>query len=144
MQPVLVVEGVARKIRSMNWNEDGSIKEVSYIDENGDCQFIEDVSGVFPNAKKMDLNKLVDYKGRYTPIYEAIDDYIELNQKEVQGLATVIADAASENTFVPPPKIKEREQLKQRIFGLMDAQDIVSAYMQEDVDLSGGEDIATE
>lgn len=142
MIPVLVVEGKPKKVIDINFR-DGKPKNVT-THENGFYKTYFDESNEFYVEKslKVNLKDSLYWQGRYDEPYEAINSLIEDNQKELIDLSTQIADASIENTFVPPSLIEQYKKLKQRTFGLMDAQDILHEVMMvEDVDLSGGEDI---
>lgn len=142
MIPVLVVDGVAHKVIEIRlWNDKPLM---ATVEENGVYKIYYDkaYAAYAEGNLRMDLVDAISWEGRYEPAYESIESLIEDKQKELADLASQIADSSIENTFVPPKLIEQYKKLKQRIFGLMDAQDIIQEFiMVEDVDLSGGEDI---
>ena len=142
MKPVLTVEGKQLDVYALFYRE-GRVHSVTTIDKGGVTTIYhdtkEDMKYYVEKPLQVDFEKCLEFEGRYDPVFNAIDSLIGSQQKEIQGLATIIAD--SETPFSDIELVKKRNELKQRTFGLMDAQDIVSEYMVEDVDLSGGEEV---
>ena len=144
MKPVLTVEGKQLEVYAMFYRA-GKIHSVSVIDENSGVVVTyhdskENTQYYTEKPLQVDFDKCLHFEGRYSPVFDALDSLIESQQKEVQDLATEIVD--SETPFRDFDLMKKRNNLKQRTFGLMDAQDIVSEFMEDDVDLSGGEEVA--
>lgn len=142
MKPVLTVEGKQLEVYAMFYREgklhcistvDGSGVTTTYHDSKENTQYYVE------KPLQVDFDKCLHFEGRYSPVFNALDSLVEAQQKKVQRLATQIAD--SETPFLDYGLTKERNNLKQRTFGLMDAQDIVSEFMEDDVDLSGGEEV---
>ena len=143
MIPVLVVDGKPKEVVDITFSDGKPLKVITY--ENGCAKAYCDksVDTYVETALKVDLKDSLFWTGRYDEPYEVINSLIEDNQKELNDLSTQIADAVAENPFVPPSLIDQYKKLKQRTFGLMDSQDILHELMMiEDVDLTGGDDIA--
>lgn len=138
MRPVLTVEGEQYEVDQIDWRHGKPIKVGVF--KNNEYIFYHDAkeNENIDIAIKVNLDECLKWQGRYDEIYQTIDKVIEDNQKEIQGLATEIADSVLPFSF--PEQVAEREKLKERTFGLMDAQDIIHEFMVEDVDLSGGEE----
>ena len=132
MRPVLIVEGVAHKVRSIEFNNEGVPEGVSYF-ENGKYKHAVDVQNKFnlTGSVVMDLSKALIWNDRYQPIYEALDKVIKDECDELKELA--INHIESDNPFELDYR-KEYKQLQQKVFGLIDAQELVTEFMLEDVD----------
>ena len=139
MYPVLIVEGVAHKVRTVEFNNEGKVEDVSYF-EDGQYKHVVDVQNQInlTGSTVMDLSKALIWNDRYHPIYEALDNVISDECNELKELA--IKHVESDNPFDMDYQ-KEYKQLQQKVFGLIDAQELVTEFMVEDVDLSGGEEI---
>lgn len=138
MYPVLVVEGVAHKVRTVEFNDEGKAESVSYF-EDGKYKHVIDVQKQFnlTGSEVMDLSQVLVWTNRYQPIYETLEKVIDDECDELNRLA--IKHVESDKPFEMDYQ-KEYKQLQQKVFGLMDAQELVTEFMVEDVDLSGGED----
>lgn len=139
MRPVLIVEGVAHKVRTVEFNNEGKVEGVSYF-EDGQYKHVVDVQNQInlTGSTVMDLSKALIWNDRYQPIYEALDNVISDECNELNELA--IKHVESDNPFDMDYQ-KEYKQLQQKVLGLIDAQELVTEFMVEDVDLSGGEEI---
>ena len=136
MRPVLIVEGVAHKVRSVEFNNEGIPEGVSYF-KNGEYKHVVDVQNQInlTGSAVMELSKALIWNDRYQPIYEALDNAISDECEELKNLATMYTESDI-NSY------KEKyKKLQQKVFGLIDAQELVTEFMVEDVDLSGGEEI---
>ena len=76
--------------------------------------------------------------GRSLRAYQTIDKMLEDKSRELQNLALEYIE--TKQPFSPSDLqqeyfLKQREQM-----GLMDAQEVVYEFMEDDVDLQGGED----
>lgn len=140
MYPVLVVEGVAHKIRKVEFDAKGKVEGIGYFD-SGRYKHIIDVQNPInlTGSEVMDLSKALIWNDRYQPIYEMLEKVIADECDELRDLAI----RHTEND--QPSNVdyqKEYKQLQQKVFGLIDAQELVTEFMVDDIDLSGGEDIA--
>ena len=132
MHPVLIVEGVAHKVESIDYL-DGKPKMV-IVEQDGRRMFYKDKS-ISANPNALDLEDAICWQGRYTPIYEALDNVISDECEELKNLATMYTESDIHS-------YKEKyKKLQQKVFGLIDAHELVTEFMLEDVDLSGGEEI---
>lgn len=142
MKPMLTVEGKQLEVYAMFYRE-GKLYSVSTKDEGGVTTTYHDTKEntqyYVEKPLQVDFDKCLHFEGRYSPVFDAIDSLIILQQKEVQDLATQIADG--DTPYPDTDLVRKRNNLKQRTFGLMDAQDIVSEFMEDDVDFSGGEEV---
>lgn len=139
MRPVLIVEGVAHKVRTVEFNNEGKVEDVSYF-EDGQYKHVVDVQNQInlTGSTVMDLSKALIWNDRYQPIYEALDNVISNECNELKELA--IKHVESDNPFDMDYQ-KEYKQLQQKVLGLIDAQELVTEFMVDDIDLSGGEEI---
>lgn len=139
MYPVLVVEGVAHKVKTVEFNDEGKVAAVSYF-EGDKYKHVDDVHNPLnlTGSEVMDLSKALIWTNRYQPIYDALEEIVANECDELKELA--IKHVESDKPFELDYQ-KEYKQLQQKVFGLIDAQELVTEFMVEDVDLSGGEDI---
>ena len=139
MRPVLIVEGATHKVRTVEFNNEGKVEGVSYL-EDGQYKHVVDVQNQInlTSSTVIDLSKALIWNDRYQPIYEALDEVIKDECYELNKLA--VNHIESDNPFELDYR-KEYKQLQQKVFGLIDAQELVTEFMVEDVDLSGGEEI---
>lgn len=137
MYPVLIVEGVAYKVRNVEFNSEGKVEGVIYLDK-GECKHAADVQKPLnlTNSEVMDLSKVLIWTDRYQPIYETLEKVIADECEELRELA--IKHVESDKPFEMDYQ-REYKQLQQKVFGLIDAQELVTEFMEEDVDLSGGD-----
>ena len=136
MYPVLVVEGVAYNVESIDFleNKPAAVK-VS----------IGGMSHTFFNAKVrltpngIDFDKHLVWRSQYDIISDALQKRIEAHEERMIELAV----DAMENDLPFTDNRGEYMSLKDHVEGLHEALGIVSqgGYMEEDVDLSGGEKI---
>lgn len=140
MYPVLVVEGVAHKVKTVEFNDEGKVAAVSYF-EGDKYKHVDDVHNPLnlTGSEVMDLSKALIWNDRYQPIYETLEKVIDDECDELNRLA--IKHVESDKPFEMDYQ-KEYKQLQQKVFGLMDAQELVTQFMVEDIDLSGGDEIA--
>lgn len=141
MKPVLTVEGkqynnIDLQYRNGKltcitaWDEDNKI--LPYYNAN-----IENHSYV-EKSLLLDFDKALKWEGRYNPIYDALDKMLEDKTTELQDLA--IENIESQQPFTPNEIQKKYFYVQREQMGLMDAQEMVFEMMEEDVDLSGGEE----
>ena len=144
MKPVLIVDGVQKEAYGIYYRG-GKVESITVIDKSGVPRIYHDTSEntqyYTEKPLQIDFNKCLKWVGQYDEVFDSIGKLVEQNQKEIQDYATEIADEMENKPFVINEKVKLREELKQRTYGLMDAQDIIQIFMQDDVDLSGGEEI---
>ena len=138
MYPVLIVEGVAHKVRTVEFNDEGKVEGVSYF-EGDKYKHVDDVKNPLnlTSSEVMDLSQALIWTNRYQPIYETLEKVIADECEELKELA--IKHVESDKPFELDYQ-KEYKQLQQKVFGLIDAQELVNEFMVEDVDLSGGEE----
>ena len=139
MYPILVVEGVAHKVRTVEFDETGKLEGIGYFD--GDkYKHVVDVKNPInlTGSQVMDLSQALIWTDRYQPIYETLEKVIADECEELRELA--IKHVESDKPFEMDYQ-REYKQLQQKVFGLIDAQELVTEFMEEDVDLSGGEKI---
>ena len=139
MIPVLIVEGVAHKIEGIDYLDGKPMTVV--VEQNGRKVFYYDKS-MSANPNALDLEDAICWRGRYTPIYETLDKLIDDNKREMKVLA--FEHIRNDAPFTPSETKKKFDVLELKTVGLEMAQDVVHEFMVEDVDLSGGEEIATE
>ncbi|MGA4519626.1 hypothetical protein ACPA0F_20420 [Solibacillus silvestris] len=141
MKPVLVVNGEQKEIYAMHYRcgkiQSITVREVydvlkTYHDITENTQYYTE------KPLQIDFKKCLKWVGRYDPIYDSIDKLLVEKGDELQDLA--IEYIETKQPF-SPSDLQQQYLLKQREqMGLMDAQDIISEFMEDDVDLSGGED----
>lgn len=140
MKPILIVEGKKFKVISINF-DNGFPNHVYVTDDNGKSQsFVdikEDVTYYAEKPNQINLSECLVWQGRYDDVDSKLQSNIEELEKEIQCLANEIADEIEITPFTVNEKGKKREALKQRLYGLLDAQDLLSEFIQDDVDLSG-------
>lgn len=144
MKPVLIVEGKQKEIYAMYYR-DSKVHSITVVEDFETMKSYHDASEntqyYVEKPLQVDFNKCLKWVGQHDDVFDSIGELIAQNQLEIQLLADEIANDVEEKPFVVNEKVQERKKLKERTYGLMDAQEIVQAFMQDDVDLSGGEDI---
>ena len=144
MKPVLIVEGKKLEVYALFYR-DSKVHTAVAFDENGVEKKYHDVSEntqyYVEKPLQINFSRCLKWVGQHDDVFDSIGELIAQNQLEIQLLADEIANDVEEKPFAVNEKVQERKELKQRTFGLMDAQEIVQAFMQDDVDLSGGEEI---
>ena len=141
MHPVLVIEGVAHKVKTVEFSSEGTVEGVSYFNE-GKYRYVYDVKARLglTGSEVMDLSHALIWPDRYQPIYEALENIIADECEELRELAIKHIES---NKPIEMEYQKEYKQLQQKVFGLIDAQELVTGFMEEDVDLSGGDENAS-
>lgn len=146
MKPVLVVDGEVKEIYAMHYRK-GRLETITVVEEGGVHKMYNDIAEdtQYYREKPLQINfsECLKWVGQYDEIFDSVGRLITQNQSEIQNYASEIADELEVKPFVINEKVKLREELKQRTYGLMDAQDIIQIFMQDDVDLSGGEEIGS-
>ena len=146
MYPVLVVEGVAHKVEGIDWTASG-LPYVAKIKVKGKSVFYHN-SLLVPDAQyPIDLTKHLDF-GERSLIRENIGKRIEaLEEKMLEYESDFMAEfkECRKSPFANDKLNQladEHEALSQIVEGLHEALGIVveGDYMEEDVDLSGGEE----
>ena len=139
MYPVLVVEGVAHKVRTVEFDDEGKVTAVSYF-EGDEYKHVIDVKNPInlTSSQVMDLSQSLIWTDRYQPIVKALHKRIEAHEERMIELAV----DAMENDLPFSDNRGEYMSLKDHVEGLHEALGIVSqgGYMEEDVDLSGDSD----
>ncbi|BAK15815.1 ribosomal protein S3 [Solibacillus silvestris StLB046] len=144
MKPVLIVEGKQQEIYAMYYR-DSKVHSITVTEQGGVLKTYHDTAEntQYYKEKPLQINfsECLKWIGQHDVIFDSIGEVIAQNQLEIQLLADEIANDVEEKPFAVNEKVQDRKALKQRTYGLMDAREIVQAFMQEDVDLSGGEEI---
>ena len=145
MKPVLIVEGKQYEVRVINYFK-GEVESVmvsngktlvTYYDEQQAQSYVE-------NPLKLNMDECLKWVGRYEPIYQTIDKVLVDKGQELQELAIEFTESSIAQPFATEG-LKEKYKLLQREqMGIIDAQEIVYGFMEDDVDLSGGDSNATE
>ena len=135
MYPVLVVEGVAYNVESIDFLENKPSAVKVRIGGTSHTFFNAKVR-LTPNG--IDFGKHLVWRSRYDIISEALQKRIEAHEERMIELAV----DAMENDLPFTDNRVEYMSLKDHVEGLHEALGIVSqgGYMEEDVDLSGGEE----
>lgn len=144
MKPVLIVEGKEIEVYAVFYR-DNKVHNIGIIDEHGVSRTYVDINEntqyYTEKPLRIDFNKCLKWEGRYDPIYETIDKMLEDKSHELQKLALEYIETKQPFT---PSDLQQEYFLKQREqMGLMDAQEIVYEFMEDDVELNGGEENAT-
>ena len=144
MKPVLVVDGEVKEIYAMYYRG-GKVHSVTVLQGFDVLRTYYDISEETQYYKEkplqIDFKKCLKWIGRYDPINDAIDKALIEKGDELQDLA--IEYIETKQPF-SPSDLQQQYLLKQREqMGLMDAQEIITEFMYEDVDLSGGDDDAS-
>ena len=142
MKPVLIVEGKQKEIYAMYYR-DSKVHSITVVEDFETMKSYHDASEntqyYVEKPLQIDFKKSLKWIGRYDPINDAIDKVLIEKGDELQDLA--IEYIETKQPF-SPSDLQQQYLLKQREqMGLMDAQDIISEFMEDDVDLSGGEEI---
>ncbi|MER2048177.1 MAG: hypothetical protein ABTA23_08065 [Solibacillus sp.] len=142
MKPVLTVEGKEVEVYALYYR-DSKIQSVTVVDENGTSKVYHDINEdtqyYVEKPLQIDFKKNLKWVGRYDELYQTLDKAINDKATELQDLA--IEHIETQQPFVPSD-LQQKYLLKQREqMGLMDAQDIVHEFMQDDADLTGGEEV---
>lgn len=144
MKPVLIVEGKQQEIYAMYYR-DSKVHSITVTEQGGVLKTYHDTSENTQYYKEkplqIDFSKCLKWVGQHDDIFDSISELIAQNQMEIQLLADEIANDLEEKPCIINEKVQQRKVLKQRTYGLMDAQEIVQAFMLDDVDLSGGEEV---
>src|SRR5690606_5840935 len=144
MKPVLVVDGEVKEIYAMYYRG-GKVHSITVLQGFDALRTYYDISEETQYYKEkplqIDFKKSLKWIGRYDPINDAIDKVLIEKGNELQDLA--IEYIETKQPF-SPSDLQQQYLLKQREqMGLMDAQEIITEFMYEDVDLSGGDDDAS-
>lgn len=131
MKPVLVVEGEKHV---------GEIRLYGYYDKNNE----------YHSVTHDDVEK-VEYQGRYEPIEVLIRKRIEAHEEVLADYEAQLMDEYKANLKAPFVCDKMRLLAEKHVYltqvveGLCEALEIITneSFMQDDVDLSGGEDDAS-
>lgn len=141
MKPVLIVNGEQKEVFGIYYRG-GKVESITVIDKSGVPRIYHDTSEnvqyYTEKPLQIDFKKCLKWVGRYDPIYDSIDKLLVEKGDELQDLA--IEYIETKQPF-SPSDLQQQYLLKQREqMGLMDAQELVTEYMYDDVDLSGGEE----
>lgn len=144
MKPVLIVDGEQKDVYGIYYRG-GKVESITVIDKSGVPRIYHDTSEDMQYYREkplqLDFSECLKWVGQYNDIFDSIGEVIAQNQLEIQLLADEIANDVEEKPFAVNEKVQNRKYLKHRTYGLMDAHDIVQAFMVDDVDLSGGEEV---
>ncbi|MER2153568.1 MAG: hypothetical protein ABS917_05240 [Solibacillus sp.] len=147
MKPVLIVEGKQMEVITQHLIngqaykvevfENNPMESTFYYDVNYKDQFVEE-------QLRIDFSKyLINPKEQFDiiQIHQTIEGMIDVKANNLKDIAVAYMEAELNYPF-KSAAIKLEYQLEQRVqIGLKDALEVVEVYMQDDVDLSGGEEI---
>ena len=144
MKPVLIVEGKQKEIYAMHYRK-GRLENITVVEDGGVHKMyhdiLEDTQYYTEKPLQIDFSECLKWVGQYDEIFDSVGQLIAHNQREIQLLADEIANDLEEKPCIINEKVQQRKVLKQRTYGLMDARDIIQVFMQDDVDLSGGDEV---
>ena len=132
MYPVLIVEGVAYNVESIDFVENKpAVVKVKICGVS--CSYFNAKASFTPN--EIDFDHHLVWRSRYDIISEALHKRIEAHEERMIELAV----DAIENDLPFSDNRAEYMSLKEHVEGLHEALGIVSqgGYMSEDIDLSG-------
>ena len=135
MYPVLIVEGVAYNVESIDFVENKP--SVVKIRKDGQSRFYYNGKDQL-TSKTIDFDQHLVWRSQYDIISEALHKRIEAHEERMIELAV----DAIENDLPFSDNRAEYMSLKEHVEGLHEALGIVSqgGYMVEDIDLSGVSD----
>lgn len=139
MKPVLIVEGKQLEVSLISWHN-GNPTSVGIFDENGNYQIYHDTTAneYIEAPLKIELSECLKWQGRYEDLHKEIQK--EIDSKESQMTTLAIENMHNELPFTPNEARKKYFDLLNQQVGLMDAQEVIELFMDDDVDLSGGEE----
>ena len=141
MKPILIVEGKEIEVYALFYRG-GKVHNVTVIDDSGVTVQYHDIKEntqyYTEKPLQLDFDTCLKWRGRYDEVYETIDKAINDKAIELQELA--IENIETYQPFTPNEIQQKYFYLQREQMGLMDAQDIVHGFMEDDVDLSGGEE----
>ncbi len=142
MKPVLIVEGKQQEIYAMYYR-DSKVHSITVTEQGGVLKTYHDTSENTQYYKEkplqIDFNECLKWQGRYDDLHKEIQK--ELDVKESQMMSLAIENMHNELPFTPNEARKKYFDLLNQQVGLMDAQEVIELFMDDDVDLSGGEEI---
>ena len=142
MKPVLVVEGEQKEIYAMYYR-DSKVHSITVTEQGGVLKTYHDTSEntQYYNEKplQIDFNECLKWQGRYDDLHKEIQK--EIDSKESQMTRIAIENMHNELPFTPNEARKKYFDLLNQQVDLMDAQEVIELFMEDDVDLSGGEEI---
>lgn len=142
MKPVLIVEGKQQEIYAMYYR-DSKVHSITVTEQGGVLKTYHDTSENTQYYKEkplqIDFNECLKWQGRYDDVHKEIQK--ELEAKESQMTRIAIENMHNELPFTPNEARKQYFDLLNQQIGLMDAQEVIELFMEDDVELSGGEEI---
>lgn len=147
MKPVLIVEGKKMEVIALHLTggkpykvevyEGTPMESTTYYDTNWNSVYVE-------NPLKVDFSKhLLDESKLSTieKINTEIENLLIEKSKELVELSLQHTEACLKYPFSDDTTKRKYELVQSQQMGLMDAQEVVTEFMYDDVDLSGGEEI---
>ena len=151
MHPVLVIEGVAHKVKTVEFSSEGTVEGVSYFNE-GKYRYVYDVKARLglTGSEVMDLSHALIWPGRYEPVIESLNKRIDAHEEHLADLERDHMKFTKNKDGLPFVDVEIEKVVNQHIKlefitdGLHEALGIITGeFMEEDVDLSGGEENAS-
>ncbi|MER2047275.1 MAG: hypothetical protein ABTA23_03520 [Solibacillus sp.] len=149
MKPVLIVDGKKMEVISLHLTsgkpykvevyEGTPMESTTYYDVNWNSVYVE-------NPLRIDFSKYLFDESKVEMVNEinaAIEKVLVDKSKELIELSLEHTEACLKYPFSDDHTKRKYELVQRQQMGLMDAQEIVTEFMYEDVDLSGGEDDAS-
>lgn len=142
MKPVLIVEGKQKEIYAMYYRS-GKVHSITVTEKGGVLKTYHDIAENTQYYKEkplqIDFNVCLKWQGRYDDAHKEIQK--EIDSKESQMTRIAIENMHNELPFTPNEARKKYFYLLNQQVGLMDAQEVIELFMEDDVDLSGGEEV---
>lgn len=152
MHPVLIVEGVAHKVNTVEFNKQGKVEGVSYF-LDGKYKHVIDVQNQLntTGSEVMDLSQALIWSNRYEPVIDSLHKRIDAHEEQLadferdhmklskkrDGLRSIESEIEKLET--------QHSELELITDGLHEALGIITGeFMIEDVDLLDGDEIAVD
>lgn len=146
MKPVLIVEDNEIDVYALYYREN-KVHSVAVVNDYGVITNYHDIKEntqyYTEKPLRLDFDECLKWRGRFEPIYETIDKVLEDKGQELQDLAIEFIESSIVQPFATEGLKQKYTLLQREQMGLIDAQEIVHGFMEDDVDLSGGEEDAT-
>ena len=149
MKPVLIVDGEQKEIYAMHYRK-GRLENITVVEDGGVHKMYNDIAEdtqyYVEKPLQIDFSKCLFDESKLE-VVEKINSEIEKllieKSKELVELSLQHTEACLKYPFSDDTTKRKYELVQSRQKGLMDAQEIITEFMYEDVDLSGGEDDAS-
>lgn len=150
MKPVLIVEGKQWEVIGVHLYDnkpykvevklDTPMESLTYYDLSWKTTYVEDPLRIDLSKHLFDLDELKIVKEIYNALDKVIADLSsELKRTSIEHTEACLKYPYSSESILRKYALIQREQI-----GLIGAQDIVHGFMEDDVDLSGGDTNVTE